>query len=1310
VPVIERLDVDNYATWKSRMQFLLISKGLWGSITDDAPSRDSDMKALAQIGLHVKEHHLAMLVRCGTAKEAWNKLEQIYQAKSNARKLQLRKELTQLRMGSNEPLTKYVARAKDIQDQLRAAGHEVPDQEIAWTVLAGLPATYDTVVTVLETTTETDMSLDDILPKLLQIEQRGQKERLTEAALVAKPGSGFGSNGNKNGKSWNGRYHNGTNAGRETRSCHYCGKLGHLKKDCRKRKFDQQKNGQHQQERQNYGAIALAANEAPASGAAPEAAEPTFGPGRALAAFPRGSSRPWVLDTGASRHITNDRDGLFNLRPPTEDIIITFGNGGTGKAVATGSALIHTDTSSFYLRNVLLIPEATENLISVRAATESGLDFCFTSEGCEIWSGDKKLHTARNKASGIYYLSGTEDLPPLSKVLAARGGETPDLWHRRFGHLGYDSLARLQSQGMVTGINTSAADFKTAGASGICEACELGKAHRLPFKASTSKTTRPLELLHTDLCGPMPISSIGGNDYFVTLLDDYSGLAIVMPLAAKSQTATAVKDIITLLENQTGRTLKTLRCDNGSEYINQDLKTYCVGKGIRLQTTVRYTPEQNGKAERLNRTLLDKVRPMLADTRLPKTLWAEALATAAYVRNRSPTTGRDQTPWELFFGTKPDVSHLRTFGTRVWAVQPKQLRTKLAEITVSGRFIGYPANTKGYRIYLDTGSIITSRDVSFDESNGAGNIEHTPNGPTSEGVLADSDSESVEDGAEAQEPDNPEGAHPGNVPEPRQLPPRAARQRPASVWADNAYRITGRAHLAATITEPATMEAALASDQAEQWQRAMDEEMASLLANRTWTLEQTPPGVNPIPVKWVYKLKRDSIGNIERFKARLVAKGFRQREGIDYEEVFAPVSKYATLRAVLAMAAAQDLEIHQLDIKTAFLNGELEEEVYTAQPPGYEEGGADLSCHLHKALYGLKQAPRAWHQRLKADLEEMGFVESEADAGLFTLSTGSASLYLLVYVDDLMLVTSDTALLTEIKNKIMAKYDARDLGEATFFLGMDILRDRSARTIKLAQSRQIHDLLDKYGMLEAKPASTPLGSAIKLTKDGEPLDRTTYDYASLIGSLMYLSICTRPDISQAVGALARYMACPTVAHWQAGKTILRYLSGTASHGITFGAGSPGLQAYCDADYAGDTDTRRSTTGYVFILHGGAITWASRLQQTVAASTTEAEYMAAAAAVKEALWLRKLMSALQQDPVTVTIKADNQRAIKLLKNPVFLMRSKHIDVIYHFARERVARKEVNFAYIQTDAMAADALTKPVTPTKCAFCREAMGIID
>lgn len=1338
-PIVERLDVANYATWKARMRFLLISKGLWAAVSGTDTSPETDQKALAQIGLYVKEHHLPLLERCKTGKEAWDQLESVYQAKSNARKLQLRKQLTQLKMGPGEPLSKYAARAKEIQDQLRAAGHEVSDQEVTWSVLAGLPEAYDTVVTVLETTSDKDMNLEDILPKLLQVEQRHSIERPDERALYAKSGGGFGGrpggrpggrqDGSKPG-SFGGQ--NGPSKGK----CFYCGKKGHIKAHCYKRKNDEaRRNGQGQQlsaqdRHEQHGALALSATE---SSELPSSSS-------------NGSTlQRWVLDSGASRHMTPHEDILLNKRSLTDNIMVTFGNGGKGSPAAVGDVLLETSKRTLALQDVLYIPGLTENLFSVRHATKNGADFNFNHKGCQIWmNGELAAEAPCSGSDTVYYLTGNcaqaaavEDSSDTA-LLSRTGKESPELWHQRYAHLGYDNLATLLKKNMVTGIGIAAEEFSTAGKQDLCEPCVLGKQQRLPFPASKSVTSKTLELLHTDVCGPLPVTSLGGSNYFVTVLDDYSRLSIIKPLTYKSDTAGALRDIITLLETQTGNRVQRLRSDNGSEFLNSNLGNFLKTKGIQHETAIRYSPEQNGAAERLNRTLMEKVRSMLAASKLPKNLWAEALATANYVRNRSPVSGKDLTPWELFFGTKPNVSHLRTFGARAYAHIPKQLRTKLESTSEPGIFLGYASNSKGYKILLDTGKVILSRDITISEptggkeqesnrphsaapgDGGCTEIVRAPHGGGSTTVGAAAEQQAA--AQQAEQPEQPaasqgqqgqqgqpnQPAQPGA--ERRQQPRRAAQNRPADIWMSDAYRITDRSNHSAnlaTLMEPSTMEEALSGEDADLWRRAMDEEMASLLANKTWTLETPPAGITPIPVKWVYKIKRDASGNVERYKARLVAKGFRQREGIDYEEVFAPVSKYATLRTLLAAAAAADLELHQLDIKTAFLNGELEEDVYVIQPPGYEEGSNNIACHLHKALYGLKQAPRAWHLRLKQELETMGFIQSKADPGLFISTAEDGTTLVLTYVDDLLIAAPDTARAVGVKERLMSVFEARDLGEATFFLGMSIMRDRESRTIKLAQERLTADLLSKHGMLEAKALSTPLSPSTKLTKSGESLDRETCGYAELIGSLMYLSVCTRPDIAQAVGALARYMAQPTTLHWQAAKGVLRYLAGTADFGINFGGAKAGLEAYCDADFAGDIDTRRSTTGYVYILNGGAISWSSRLQQTVAASTTEAEYMGAAAAIKEGLWLRKLFADMGLD-TEISIWADNQSAIKLLKNPVFSMRSKHIDVVYHFARERVARGEVSFNYIRTDKMVADALTKPVAANKLHYCRHAMGV--
>ena len=426
--------------------------------------------------------------------------------------------------------------------------------------------------------------------------------------------------------------------------------------------------------------------------------------------------------------------------------------------------------------------------------------------------------------------------------------------------------------------------------------------------------------------------------------------------------------------------------------------------------------------------------------------------------------------------------------------------------------------------------------------------------------------------------------------------------------------------------------------------------------------------------------------------------------------MFAPVSKYSTLRTLLAKVTAEDMEIHQVDIKTAFLHGELEEEIYIEQPEGYEEGPPGTACKLNKSLYGLKQAPRAWFSRLNRELEDFGFKASDADPSLFTLHNKANSVYLLVYVDDILIAGDDTTTVNAIKQKLLKSFQGRDLGEITSFLGINISRDRAKKELKIDQKGMIKDIIEEFGMEDAKPRSTPMSTSLKLTKnEGETLDKEKYPYGTLVGKLMFLAVATRPDLAYTVGALTRFMANPTIVHWQVAKDVVRYLAKTPERGITFRGSNTELKVYCDADYAGDIDTRRSTTGYVFMMSGGATSWNSKRQPTVAVSTTEAEYMAAAAAVKEGLWMRKLLESLNVKVDKINIMCDNQSAIKLLKNPIFSVRSKHIDVIHHFARERVLRGDVVFNYIHTKKMLADVMTKALPTEQHEELCAQMGVV-
>jgi transposase InsO family protein len=1020
------------------------------------------------------------------------------------------------------------------------------------------------------------------------------------------------------------------------------------------------------------------------------------------------------------------------MEPLAYEVRVSFGNGSTASAQGIGTVTMQVPGGPIVLlTDVLYVPGLALNLFSVKQALNRGAVIEFRDETCTIClAGKLMLKCTVTRPGNLFEFNPRY----LESAHAAGVLESAELWHRRFGHLGYGNLERLVREELVDGISTPLHAFKTAGAE-LCEPCVMSKQHRRPFPSSDTKTTRPVELVHMDVCGAMAVTSLGGSKYLATFLDDYTGLCVVKPVPLKSDVPGAVQDVLNTLENLSGHKLRAVRTDRGGEYLNRELDRYFAGKGVLHQTTAPYTPEQNGKAERLNRTIMERVRAMLVESNLDQALWAEAAQTAAYIRNRSPTAAGDKTPYELFFGTRPDVSGMRAFGCTAYVHVPKGQRTKLDAVSLKGVFVGYEPGSKAYRVLLpERNRVAVSRDVTFNETitkpaeseaaaepgeqrvvildapdaDDAPAIHEEPD-PADNAAEEFADAlEDVEAAAEAQPPaDEAPAPAQEEVPAPAgtfgngRFPDRQ-RHAPRPFWQAHAAEVE--------LTAPNTIEEALARPDAKEWIAAMNEEVAALLSKNTYTLEKLPPGMKALGVRFVFTIKRDANGNIERYKARLVVKGYLQREGVDFNEVFAPVSKHTTLRALLALVAAEDLELHQLDIKTAFLNGDLEEEVYVEQPPGFEQGGPGIVCHLKKALYGLRQAPRAWHLKLKAELAKMGFAPSEADPALFIRKQEGGNIYLLVYVDDILVAGKRLDDVTQVKKEICATFEARDMGEAHFFLGLEITRDRSARTLKLSQRRATADLVAKFGMEDCKLRDAPLPISTRLTKaEGTALDTSVYPYCELVGGLLYLSVCTRPDIAQAVGALTRYMAHPTDAHWRGAKSVLRYLASSLDVGLTFRDDGHRLYGYCDADYAGCYDTRRSTTGYVFKLMGGVVSWSSKLQPTVAVSTTEAEYMAAAHAVKEALWLRKLSSDLGvAEAKPVTIRCDNQAALSLLHNPITSARSKHIDVQYHFARERVERGEVSFTYCSTDSNVADGLTKILPGVKHAKFLQGLGL--
>lgn len=472
-----------------------------------------------------------------------------------------------------------------------------------------------------------------------------------------------------------------------------------------------------------------------------------------------------------------------------------------------------------------------------------------------------------------------------------------------------------------------------------------------------------------------------------------------------------------------------------------------------------------------------------------------------------------------------------------------------------------------------------------------------------------------------------------------------------------------------------------------------------------------PANARSIDCKWTYKLKQDAEGNVERHKARLVARRFRQREGIDYQETHSPVVRFDSIRAILAVASCERMHIKQFDVKTAFLYGDIEETIHMLQPEGYDDGSGRV-CKLKRSLYGLKQSFRCWNRKFTDFLEKFNLKATTADSCVFTSTDRDHSLILAVYIDDGLVVARDSTLINkflgELKNEFEITYS-----EVGLFLGLHIEGEADG-SIFLHQQAYARRILERFRMEEANPVAIPADPSQQLSLSepaGDQEDITTAPYREAVGSFMYLSIATRPDITFAVNQASRYLEKPTTTHWRAVKRILKYLKGTINHGLRFKCDQKKqLLAYSDADYAGDLETRRSTTGYVLSFAGGTVPWNSQRQQAVALSTTDAEYMAACQITKEIVWMKRLMKELLNADVQTTLLIDNQSAISLIKNPVFHKRVKHIDIRFHYIRERYAQKDFTLEYIASKEQHADILTKPLPRQLHMYHREALGICE
>ena len=512
-----------------------------------------------------------------------------------------------------------------------------------------------------------------------------------------------------------------------------------------------------------------------------------------------------------------------------------------------------------------------------------------------------------------------------------------------------------------------------------------------------------------------------------------------------------------------------------------------------------------------------------------------------------------------------------------------------------------------------------------------------------------------------------------------------------------------------TESDPQTFEEAMKSQDAAFWKEAINDKMDSIMGNNTWKLIDLHPGSKPIGCKWIFKKKMKVDGTIDKFKARLVAKGFTQKQGIDYFDTYSPVARIATIRVLVALASIHKMVIHQMDVKTTFLNGDLEEEVYMQQPEGFIISGPEKKvCKLVKSLYGLKQAPKQWHQKFDQIVLANGFKINQSDKCVYSKFCGNDGVIICLYVDDMLIFGTNLKQVEDTKNFLSNNFAMKDMGEANVILGIKILRDKDG--ITLTQSHYIEKVLKKFNHLNCNPTSTPFDPSIMLIKnEGEPLSQL--EYAKVIGCFMYAMTCTRPDIAFAVGKLSRYTSNPSNLHWHAINRVLKYLKKTISYGINYSGYPSVLEGYSDASWITNYEDHTSTSGWVFMLGGGVISWSSKKQTCITDSTMASEFIALASASKEAEWLRDLIYEIPIWPkpvAPISIHCDSEATLSRAYSHVYNGKSRYIGLRHSYVRDLISNGVITIDYVRSSKNFADPLTKALPRDVVNKTSRGMGL--
>lgn len=1363
---------DEYELWEERMLCCMHRVGLKdtilnepdGPLTAEDRAKDDELNADAYCSLAplLDNVSLGLIFRdCkNNGRESLKVLREHYIGKGRPRIVSLYITLTSLKKAETETVTEYIIRAEQIFTALRGAGEAPSEGLMMAMIMRGLPEMYKPF-SLMVTHGVAEMKLAEFKAKLRNFEASEDAEPVAELAgeRVLKARAALRKK-NVGGSSTD-------------MACWRCGEKGHRKDDCARKVWcgsckstshsDKacRKTERTQRSRcaraEDYGGGNSRGNGSgggsnsrsggdggggsgdssrgggssrgsggggssggrAASGGRIETRGPakddfSFRVDTCKPAQQRQIERGLIVDTGATSHMLNDR-GRFksfdsSFKPESHSMELADGRWTFGLAEGRGDAQVClTDSDgricTVTLKSALYIPSFPQELFSVKCATAHGAKVLF-EKGNNVLVAPNGARFNIDVCDRMYYLPTECDESDVCNV-----SHDIQTWHEIMGHCNYDDILKLQD--VTVGMHIKGAKRKP---DKECHVCIEGKFTQSRNRNAIEKVKTPLELVNTDLAGPVTNGSIDGYKYMQSFTDVCTGVVFTYFLKAKSDAVQATEKF--LADVAPYGDVKCIRSDNGTEYTSREFKTLLRKNKIRHETSCPYSPHQNGIAEREGRTLFEMARCKLIDSNLPKSLWHYAVQEAAYTRNRCFNKHIGTTPYTALTGKKCDLAQMHKFGSECYAY--KQDKGKLDPRCEKGLFVGHDKGSPAYLVYYPTkGKVQKHRLVKFITKTTCENetqtqdlefhpIVHTKKTdapqPSAQSTDTQTDSpQSPEDDGEEHHMVTPQAPSSGRYPTRVRKPPSylSAYSTQKDSDGDDDSTLTSVDYCYRAVCGiPLTFKQAMASPQAGKWKRAMDEEMQSLEENQTFTLTKLPEGKKTVGGRWVYSIKEGGDGR-EQYKARFVAKGYSQREGIDYGETFSPTANMTSVRVLMQKAAQENLVLHQMDVKTAYLHAPIDRDIYMEQPDGYEKVGNNLVCKLQKSIYGLKQSGRNWNEILHKCLINDDFKQNPADHCVYTKeSEQTGKVIIVIWVDDLIIAASNTQSLEQVKAMLSSRFKMKDLGKLKHFLGIDF--SQTDECVTMSQQRYTERILKRFDMQDCRTRETPCEQKVEYIDDAPKMTDVT-KYREAVGSLIYLATCTRPDLSFVVGKLSQHFANPTEENWVTVKHALRYLKGTTDKQLTFKKSSDGLglRAYSDADWGVDTSDRRSTSGYCVSMSkdGSLVSWKSKKQPTVALSTCEAEYMALALTIQECIYLEQLLKGMDSyEYVQTVVHEDNQGTIALVKNPVCRQRCKHIDIKYHFIRSTIRDGKMTLVYCPTDEMVADAMTKPVSKVK------------